>query len=428
MSGLPFGFDHSAIDKDGDSLSYELFTPFEGTVPPYSRVPYQLGYSLTNLTNSVVELKIDSITGWLSATIDSLGQYVYGVRVKEYRDGTYIGSTWRTYQINAASCDTLNVVADFSYTQEPCTENLIQFQIDSTNADQFLWKIGNTTMGSGSNPSYAFQDTGKHTISIIGSFNNLDCKDTVEAEIYIDTILSEDLVKANFNVTDNYCVKEIAFENTSVYGVDFSWDFGDASPPAGSTNPTHTFQDTGTYLINLLAISNTNKCRDSIQKQIRILEKIALDPSYTKEPCSNELIFASNVTDTTIGDYQLHWDFGNEDTSMSLNPVYVYNDSGLYQIRLIADFNGNHFGCNDTSYLSYLAQPTTFPSFNVSASHRRVISTSDSVSLLVEPANYLRYQWLPIQSLSNPNIPNPRRSQQEQLRTPCWSLTQLAAQ
>jgi len=111
-------FDHSAIDVDGDSLVYRLYTPYTGasqaspipnttdTRPPYERIVWATanGFDLDNVLGSAVPLTIDPQTGVIAGIPDFIGQYVVGVAVDEYRDGELIGTTRRDFQYNVRVC------------------------------------------------------------------------------------------------------------------------------------------------------------------------------------------------------------------------------------------------------------------------------------------------------------------------------------
>lgn len=112
----PFTFDHSATDIDGDSLYYSFYTPYNGdngagpldptflgNIASFTPVIWQPGFSLTNPLGGA-PLTLNSSTGLLSGTPTMLGQFVIGVKVKEYRNGVYLSETLRDFQFNVLSC------------------------------------------------------------------------------------------------------------------------------------------------------------------------------------------------------------------------------------------------------------------------------------------------------------------------------------
>lgn len=114
----PFTFNHGATDANGDSLVYSLYTPFNGdngagpldpTFPSntasFTPVVYLPGYT-TNNPLGPSPFSINSVTGLITGTPGIIGQFVVGVRVKEYRNGIYISQTLRDFQFNVVNCPT----------------------------------------------------------------------------------------------------------------------------------------------------------------------------------------------------------------------------------------------------------------------------------------------------------------------------------
>ncbi len=117
----PFISNYGGSDPDGDSLSYTFYTPFEdaavtlGTpssitgiwpdpTTQYSPIMWATGYGVDNQIHgfpgpnpSPNRLKIDSITGILSAIPDSPtpSRFAVGIWCREYRNGVLIGSVFR---------------------------------------------------------------------------------------------------------------------------------------------------------------------------------------------------------------------------------------------------------------------------------------------------------------------------------------------
>ena len=105
----PFTFDHSATDINGDQLVYSLYQPFNNTAPTFASgsasftpVVYTGSYGYTNPLGG--PFSINPTTGILSGTPSTLGQFVVGVVVSEYRNGVLISQTLRDFQFNVLNC------------------------------------------------------------------------------------------------------------------------------------------------------------------------------------------------------------------------------------------------------------------------------------------------------------------------------------
>ncbi|MES2762938.1 MAG: PKD domain-containing protein [Bacteroidota bacterium] len=106
----PFSFNHAATDINGDSLVYSLYQPYNNIAPTFTNntanfplVNYVGGYNFSNPLGGG-PFSINSSTGLLTGTPGTLGQFVVGVLVKEYRNGIYIGETLRDFQFNVVNC------------------------------------------------------------------------------------------------------------------------------------------------------------------------------------------------------------------------------------------------------------------------------------------------------------------------------------
>lgn len=75
-----------------------------------------------------------------------------------------------------------------------------------------------------------------------------------------------------------------------------------------------------------------------------------------------------NFTNISINAFDYLWDFGDltstTDNSTEFEPMYVYPDSGTYEVTLIA--NPGSF-CSDTSVISFSLYPNVFPYFSLPA-------------------------------------------------------------
>ncbi|MEM7372648.1 MAG: PKD domain-containing protein [Bacteroidota bacterium] len=129
-ANIPFIFDHSATDIDGDSLVYALTDPYTGlnfqglgagnpTVggnppsvdpagnpmgpAPYNHVVFAPGYSFTDPFGSG-NFIIDPNTGFINVTPFQTGIFVFSISVFEYRNGVLLSENRRDYQIHVLNC------------------------------------------------------------------------------------------------------------------------------------------------------------------------------------------------------------------------------------------------------------------------------------------------------------------------------------
>ena len=273
-AGVPIVYDHSAIDPDGDSVVYELCTPFTGATPtqsmpqppnnpPYNPVTWQPPYSVDNMLGGPDSLKIDAVSGLLTGTPDIIGVFVVGVCVKEYRNGVLISTTRRDFQYVVGVCGQISSSAFFA-PQIQCDNSLIvNFQNSSTTIGTgFIWTFGDSSNNVTSalpDPTYIYPDTGYYTITLIADPGTL-CADTSTQQIY----LQYESISADFDVTTANCtdsffldITDLTIDSISTI-VDWDWDFGN-----GDTDtipyPSTVYSSSGTYVVNLNVLA-ANGC------------------------------------------------------------------------------------------------------------------------------------------------------------------------
>ena len=158
-------------------------------------------------------------------------------------------------------------------------------------------------------------------------------------------------VNASFNadITVGCSPLVVNFTNTSTNSISFFWDFNNGSTSI-LNNPSATFINPGFYTIKLVA--NGATVSDSIISinYIHVLDKPSASFSLNiLSNCENDNFI--DFTNTSIGYTSSVWDFGNGDTTSSVNPTYSYPISGNYPVTLVVY---NSFGCSDDSTIGPL--------------------------------------------------------------------------
>jgi gliding motility-associated-like protein len=351
----PLIFDHSAKDKDGDSLTYELVSPYVGanqssprpttpTSPPYSRCPYLFPYSVSNMMGGTVAIKINASTGELRVTPDTKGQFVVGILVKEYRDGKLIGEVLRDYQFNVEDC-VFTVQANFTSPIRVCKDT-IQFLDRSSSAMNYLWNFGeeNSTSDTSNIPSpkWFYSKSGKYKVTLIVS--NDECVDTFFNWV---TVAEEEVIKAKFKVAPTVgCDKlDIKIQNESDEVPEWYWDMGDGTGKRQNQKmEEYSYTDEGAYTIKLVIVDSF-KCniRDSITRVVRVIKSPHAEFQFDTNECNGVTKFKNLST----GASGYSWDYGSPDVQNSdvVEEEVDFGKTGKYFVQLIAR-NGP---CTDTT-------------------------------------------------------------------------------
>jgi hypothetical protein len=144
-------FDHSATDPDGDSLVYGLCDPYLGAdmlnpypapplPPPYGFVTFVSPYSAADPMGGNPPMAINPQTGLLTVTPQTLGQFVVGVCVTEYRNGILVSEHKRDFQFNVTSCQP-SVIASIPSVINDCSSYQVTFENNSFGGTTYHWDL-----------------------------------------------------------------------------------------------------------------------------------------------------------------------------------------------------------------------------------------------------------------------------------------------
>ena len=229
-AGHQLVFDHSATEPDGDSLVYELYSPYSGATinypmptvadpgkytPFYKPVSWADNYGIDNVLGGADPLKIDPVTGILTGTPETTGQFLVGVLVKEYRDGELLSVIRRDFEYNVRPCVD-PPIADFESLDAICgseDHDTLILTNTSQNADSYIWYVfQHSTDKSDTFTSvdldfiYDLPSWGKDTFDItLDAYSNLaNCSDITFKRI----IAVKDELIADFDVVINDCYND----------------------------------------------------------------------------------------------------------------------------------------------------------------------------------------------------------------------------
>lgn len=156
-------------------------------------------------------------------------------------------------------------------------------------------------------------------------------------------------VDARFTTPSTGCAPYNAvFNNTSLAGQQFFWDFGDGATST-ATSPTHLYATPGTYTVTLIAVDNaTCNLRDTTTQTITVSGSPTAAFTYTPNPTEPNTPISFHNGSSGAVSYK--WLFGDGDSAVTTDPdspvSHLYNATGTYNVCLIAY---NAAGCSDTT-------------------------------------------------------------------------------
>lgn len=224
----------------------------------------------------------------------------------------------------------------------------------------FTWDFGDgtrLTAGPGA-VTHAYQSAGTYDVRlIITDTNYCNAPDSMLMQIRISP-----LVSARFITPDSGCAPYTAvFDNTSLAGQTFAWDFGDGTT-SNAVNPTHLYQNPGTYVVKLV-VTDPSTCNliDSTTSAIVVTTKPTAD--FSTAPVPPEVNRPTIFTNLSTGGVRYKWLFGDGDSTIKTTMdtvMHQYNATGTYTACLITY---NAANCTDTT--CYPVEATVIPLLDV---------------------------------------------------------------
>jgi gliding motility-associated-like protein len=272
--------------------------------------------------------------------------------------GVYTIRLYNTYsncQDSAQQTITINPqpVADFSSPDTiRCEPSLTSNFTDLTTGGVigWQWDFGDGGTSTLQNPSHTYTAYGLYTVTLIAT-NGFGCKDTIVKTNYVR------IQRAQISIPSlpvRGCVPYTITPVANVIALDvitsWFWDFGDGFT-SSLQFPSHTYPLQGTYTVKLFITTSTG-CTDSlvIPNAVRVGTKPVADFSLAPNPvCARQPV---QFTDLSIPADEWIWDFGEGGSSSVQNPVHNYQDTGYFNVTLIATNNG----CPDTAIKTNIIQ------------------------------------------------------------------------
>ncbi len=408
----PFSLAFTAVDPDGDRLTYEFTSAYNGgrftsaqeaipDAPLYGVVNYGPGYSGTSPLGS--QVTINNSTGIISGIAPAnVGKYVVNVVIKEWRNNIMIAEHRKDFLVRTNEC----TISKASLTIIPTScdgysVDFSQYNNSVGNITDFQWIFGDPASGSLDTsllpgPIHVYSAAGTYTVRLKVSINGI-CVDSTSSEVKVYPGFFP-----GFTENSPIC-KEKPLQFTDITTANFgsvnswTWNFGDAGSSSNSSNlqnPNHIYLNAGTYNSSLI-VGSDKGCIDTVNKIISIVEKPVFSIGNDTLICSIDTLQLNAVASSPgIISWSPNY---NIDNVNSFSPLVSPDITTTY----LATFIDNS-GCTGTESIKI----SVVDFVTLSAGNDTTICRTDAI-ILRPNSDGLYYLWTPAATLNDPNIKNP---------------------
>lgn len=423
---------NTAIDPDGDQLIFSFVTPFQGSGPSPSPLPwtitpvnYNAGYSVAQPFGAGGYSFINGATGLTQYMSPATGNFVVAVEIREYRNGNLIGVSRRDLQLLVITCPP-NPAPNLSnqggsgvtqYTISECDNLSFPITFTDPNGDSLtLTASGQIFDPNFINPPATLNSpvTGAATVTSnfswtvpCGAAQTLPYLFTVSAtddgcppkttnevyEITVEPPTPPDTIIGPLTV----CPSTTASYTTSpISGYTFNWVVtgGAVASGQGTDSITVNWGSSGTGTITLNSLNGCGCPSETISINVNILPAPFADAGNDTTICLGDSVQLGG-SPTGPGGSTFTWTpaTGLSSTTVA-NPMAFPSSTTTY---IVSVDNGI---CPTTDTVTVFVGSAL-----INAGNDTTMCIGDSVQL--NATGGVSYSWSPTTGLTNPNIANP---------------------
>lgn len=240
---------------------------------------------------------------------------------------------------------TVSITAEPSDGLAPLTVRFSAAVSGGTDDYSYVWDFGDGVQSRDESAVHVFDTAGEFTV-------HLTVTDTqgAEGEADVTIIVGDDhtpVASASVSPSQGIAPLFVSFTGSAVGGdepLTYTWSFGDGSEEVEQQNPTHTYEQEGTFNAVLIV---TDDDGDQSQAEIQVLVVGNDVPLVEIEASPMSGIAPLTVGFTAVvmgGDEPINyaWDFGDGETSVLQAPTHLFETAGSFTVSVtVTDANGD---------------------------------------------------------------------------------------
>jgi PKD repeat protein len=220
---------------------------------------------------------------------------------------------------------------------------------------QWQWDMGNGVVINQQIPNYTYPSAGVYPVELyVQSAGGCGAYHYDTIEVFANPT-------AVYSFTGHCAGQEVQFTDASQVGSTpistYTWNFDMPSTGAYNTSnipiPNRIFEDVGSYDVKLV-VTDGYGCKDSIVQTVQI-DPTPVPNFVFESTCQGSPIQFLNTSNTQPSSAYL-WDFGDNTSSIIVNPQHTYPDYGINEVSLSVT---NLYSC--TAILTQSVEVYAFP-------------------------------------------------------------------
>lgn len=230
-------------------------------------------------------------------------------------------------------------IVDFELPAFVCAGSPVSFINLGVDIGGVLWDYGDgNTDASG---KHVFYTPGIYSVKLTAFSLINNCPFSVTKQIRVIGLPTASFTPSVFSGCEPL---EISFANSSTSNSNFDWNFGDMTSNSAQSDPTHVFQNDGTFQVKLTVYDAYGCFSDTSILNIIVHPKPESKFTFPKQKYCHRYD-SIPFTNLSIGSVGQEWIFGGMSFN-SQNITWLPLDSGSFNVILVAE---SIFGCIDSS-------------------------------------------------------------------------------
>lgn len=422
----PLLLDLGGSDAENDSVAFELCAPLTGggprgsggtsgdpndclgitpnpqnCVPTLKEVSFAGNFNLNSPFPSITPILISNRR--LQATPNTLGQYTFGICVKEYRNGILMSVQRRDIQINFSACNITikaaiqsatvqNNVATLTHCDRLLPFKITNLSTDTTYIKKVNWEFtgpkGNQIVSDSFHFAKILSDTGVYTGKMVLNRGN-QCSDSIMLQIMVGQKINSDI--STLLPLDTCSLGPFTFVQPGTPLPKFaSWDFGDGFKTNTITNISHAYSMPGTYTVKLI-VANDATCNTELRKVIK-LYPIPADPvlSISDTLVCYPGLFKLGLSDLADSNYLFTWSLSDNRVFQGPAPTISISKAGNLAVKLNI---ASPSGCKKDKDFGTIIKVAEKPKAAFTANETQFTLKDPTIFLKNESVNANKYLW-----------------------------------